>query len=401
MTGVMNAFPPAPEGQATLANWRTAPFNKWAFHHVREVVPSAEIANDPDDTARLEAAARDLSGLSFTAPSGESMGFDAFLETTDTDGLVILKDGRIIHESYANGMHAGTPHILMSVSKSMLGLLAGILVDKGLLDPEQPASDIVPEVTDTAYRGASVRHRLDMRAGIAFDEDYLATSGPIIQYRKATNWNPLESGEAESDLRSFYANLTEADGDHGRGFHYVSPNTDLLGWIIERAGGKPYAELMSEFLWRPMGANRPGYVTVDRLGAPRAAGGMCVTTRDLALVGQLLINDGKRDGAQIIPSGWITDIATAGDPAAWQAGEFAPKFSGMDIHYRTKWYVHRSEGGARDGAMLFGVGVHGQNLFVDAARGLVIAKFSSQALPLDEDRIKLTTAWVQALRTQL
>lgn len=395
----MKTFPPDVEAQVTLANWRTAPFNKWAFHHVREIVPSADIPNDPEAVAALPTALEDLSSLGARDEAGRTLDLDGFLSATDTDALVILKEGRVIHESYANGMDRGTPHILMSVSKSMLGLLVGILVDRGTLDLGRQVTDIIPEVRATAYAGATVRDLLDMRAGIAFDEDYLATSGPIIEYRKATNWNPLGPGESESDLRAFFANLTESDGPHVGRFHYVSPNTDLLGWIIERSAGARYVDLMSELLWRPMGASRPAYVTVDRLGAPRVAGGMCATARDLALVGQMVASDGAIEGRQIVPAGWIADITGAGDPEAWNAGDFAEFYPGVAMHYRSKWYVERP--GPSGGALLFGLGVHGQNLFVDAARGLVIAKFSSQALPLDEAGIALTTRWVTAARAAL
>jgi CubicO group peptidase (beta-lactamase class C family) len=393
---MMKTFPPEADAQVTLANWRTAPFNKWAFHHVREIVPSAEIPNDPEAVTAVPMSLEDLSSLGAADDAGRSLDLDGFLEATDTDALVILKGGRIIHESYANGMDRGTPHILMSVSKSMLGLLAGILVDRGILDLERQVTDIVPEVKPTAYAGATVRDLLDMRAGITFDEDYLATSGTIIEYRKATNWNPLGPGETEIDLRAFYANLTEGDGPHGGRFHYVSPNTDLLGWIIERSAGARYVDLMSELLWRPMGAGRSAYITVDRLGAPRVAGGMCATARDLALVGRMVASDGAIEGRQIVPAAWIADITSAGDPDAWNAGDFAALFPGVPMHYRSKWYIERP--GPSGGAMLFGVGVHGQNLFVDAARDLVIAKFSSQALPLDETRIALTTRWVTGVR---
>ena len=393
-------FPPREDEQVTLANWRNAPFNRWAFHHVREVVASAEIANDPDNVAAPPEAPGDLSGLTVTDDAGKTLDLAGFMAATDTDGLVILKSGRIIHESYGNGMGVGTPHILMSVTKSMLGLLVGILVERGVLDPSRLVTDIIPEVKPTAYAGATVRNLLDMRAGIDFDEDYLATSGTIVEYRKATNWNPLGPGEVESDLRSFYANLTKNDGPHGGAFHYVSPNTDLLGWIIERSAGARYADLMSELLWQPMGASRAAYITVDRLGAPRVAGGMCATTRDLALVGQLVAQEGARDGKQIVPASWIADITTQGDAEAWSAGDFAPYFPCVPMHYRSKWYIERSfdGGGAGDGAMLFGVGVHGQNVFVDKSRDLVIAKFSSQALPLDAARIALTARWVAAAR---
>ena len=66
------------------------------------------------------------------------------------------------------------------------------------------------------------------------------------------------------------------------------------------------------------------------------------------------------------------------------------------MHYRSNWYVERP--GAIGGSLLFGIGVHGQNLFVDVDRHLVIAKFSSQALPLDPDLIPLTSRWVDAVR---
>ena len=96
------------------------------------------------------------------------------------------------------------------------------------------AEIFVPEVKGTAYHGATLRHLLDMRAGIAWDENYLATSGPIVEYRKATGWNPLGPGETPSDLHSFYQHL-EKPGAHGGALHYVSPNSDLLGWVVERA----------------------------------------------------------------------------------------------------------------------------------------------------------------------
>src|SRR5436309_6850322 len=126
-------------------------------------------------------------------------------------------------------MTAESPHILMSVSKSLLGLLAGVLAARNAFDPDRLVTDVIPEVKGTAYEGATIRHLLDMRAGIAFNEDYLATSGPIVAYRKATGWNPLGPGDAACDLRSFYEELKAADGKHGGRFHYVSPNTDLLG----------------------------------------------------------------------------------------------------------------------------------------------------------------------------
>ena len=167
--------------------------------------------------------------------------------------------------------------------------------------------------------------------------------------------------------------------------HYVSPNTDLLGWVIERATGRRYAELMSELLWKPMGAARSAYITVDRLGAPRCAGGVCATVGDLARVGQLLVEGGARDRAQIVPESWIDDITRNGDRVAWAAGDLAAYFPGLPLRYRSQWYV-------RDGAapLAFGYGIHGQFLVVDCSREIVIAKVSSGAQPTDPERIGMT-----------
>jgi CubicO group peptidase (beta-lactamase class C family) len=364
----MQGFPPAPGTQVSLANWRTPPFNKWGFQHTREIVPSADIANDPAKVLPLASAPVEL-------------GVEEAFAATDTDALVVLHRGRLAYERYANGMTAHTPHILMSVSKSMLGLL----VEKLGLDTGREVSEIIPEIRGTAYRGATLRHLLDMRAGVAWDENYLATSGPIIEYRKSTGWNPLGPGEAPSDLHSFYANLKEQDGPHGGRLHYTSPNSDLLGWVIERATGARYADLMSELVWKPAGAERSAYITVDRLGAPRCAGGMCVTLRDLARV-----------GVWVLEQGMTERFERDGDPSAWATGDLAPYYPGLPMRYRSFWYVV-------DGAapLAFGMGIHGQNLFIDRVNDLVIAKLSSQAMPMDAARIGLTMRAISEVRKLL
>jgi CubicO group peptidase (beta-lactamase class C family) len=255
---------------------------------------------------------------------------------------------------------------------------------------------VVPEVAGTAYEGAKVRHLLDMRAGVAFDEDYAAPFGPIVEYRKSTNWNPLGPGEIASDLRSFYQSLRASDGPHGGRFHYVSPNTDLLGWVAERATGRRFADLMSDHLWKPMRAECSAYVTVDRLGAPRCAGGICATARDLARVGQLLVDGGICGPTQVIPSAWIEDITLNGSEDAWAAGVFAPFFPGRKMHYRNKWYVDVDRP-----PLLFGLGIHGQYLFVDRRNRIVVAIMSSQSLPLDAAMISSTMSAVAEVRRAL
>ena len=383
MSEVMQGFPPSEPNRVSLANWRKAPYCHWAFHHVREIIPSADISNDPTDVWELKPNTMDTS----------SLGLDNAMVSTDCDAIVVLHKDKLVHESYRNGMTSRDPHILMSVSKSMLGLVAGTLVERGELAENDLITKHLPEIENTAYAGATVRDLLDMRAGILFDEDYLATEGPIVDYRFAANWNPVPKDRVAADLRSFMSLLTETDGPHGGRFHYVSPNTDLLAWVFERASGMRYAELVSERLWKPLGAEAPGYITVDRIGGARAAGGKCLLARDLARVGMMMANGGQRDGKQVVPACWLEDIVQNGDPQAWKDGDFYNEMGQRDIHYRSKWYVNREAE-----PLIFGVGIHGQFLFVDPAKKLSVAWLASQGSPLDSPLFEQVLATIEKIR---
>ena len=113
-------------------------------------------------------------------------------------------------------------------------------------------------------------------------------------------------------------------------------------------------------------------------------------------LGLLVAHGGRYDGKQIIPSAWLEDIFGGGDAEAWNVGDFLKYYPGLPMHYRSKWYVVRGEA-----PLAFGMGVFGQNLFVDPKNDIVIAKFSSQALPMDEGRIMLTMRLVELVRSPL
>ena len=150
---MMDRFPPPPGAQVTLANWRMSPFNRWGFQHAREIVPLADIANDPVDLRRLPPVDTDFAALAIDDWHGRRIGLDVFLSHTQTNAFVLVHHGRVLCERYANGMGPAAPHILISVSKSVLGLLAGILAANGVLDIDAPAKRYVPESRGSALRG--------------------------------------------------------------------------------------------------------------------------------------------------------------------------------------------------------------------------------------------------------
>jgi CubicO group peptidase (beta-lactamase class C family) len=379
-TNLMDDFPPSPERLVTLANWRKAPFSAWGFRNVRRLVPTADIAASGQAIA-LETSLDDISHVGFTGHDGQLTTVGPALGATDTDAFIVLRRGRIAAEWYGPGMDATTPHIVFSVSKSICGALGGILADRGLLDPDAPVIDTVPELKSSVYAGCTVRHLLDMAVGIAFTEDYDDPAGDVARYRHAVGWDPLPPGQAPIDLRSFLK-MQKPDGqNHGGLFHYVSTNTDVLGWVYERACKKPYAELVSEYLWKPLGAECHAYITVDAHNAMRAAGGVCVAPRDLARFGEMIRRRGVADGRQVVPGAWIDDITTRGDAKAWARSEFADVFP--QASYRSQWY--RID---RDRGVLAAFGIHGQWIYIHPDAELVIIRMASEATPLDPDRVR-------------
>jgi CubicO group peptidase (beta-lactamase class C family) len=377
---LMNGFPPPPDRLVTLANWRKAPFSAWGFRNVRRLVPTAGIPAS-GHSIPLAASLEGIGDAGFTGHDGEPTTVSRALPATSTDAFIVLRRGRIVAEWYGNGMSATTPHIVFSVSKSICGTLGGILADRGLLNPDAPVTKYVPELKSSVYAGCTVRHLLDMAVGIAFNEDYDDPKGDVARYRNAVGWDPLPAGDEAIDLRS-YLGLQKPDGrEHGGLFHYVSTNTDVLGWVYERACAKSYADIVSEYLWQPLGAECDACITVDAHNAMRAAGGVCVAPRDLARFGELIRQRGVAGGRQVVPAAWIDDINTQGDAGAWARSEFADIFP--KASYRSQWY--RID---RDKGVLVAFGIHGQWIYIHPDAELVIIRMASEATPLDPDRVR-------------
>jgi CubicO group peptidase (beta-lactamase class C family) len=369
--------------EVTLANWRTYPFNKWSFQNVGELVPSAPIPAVNGNEIPMQ----DMSGLlSEKVPLGSKQETVAdFLARSYTDALTVMKDGRIVGDWAAPNMQQGARHIIFSISKSLTAILAGIVEGEGLLDPEAPVTRYVPEAAGSAYGDATVRHVLDMVVSIDIDEAYTDPDSAYGRYRKATLWNP--GGGAES-LTSFLMTLPRLDEDHGVTFRYRSPNSDLLGIIIERATGRRIPDLLSEKLWQPLGAKSEASITVDMEGAARTAGGMSVTARDLARIGEMMRQGGMANGRRVVPESWVRDTTNAGSAEAWQKGAMVHLFP--QGRYRNKWYQ------PGDGSFC-GIGIHGQWLYVDPSAGTVIVKMSSQPEPVDDPLDIECVSFFQAL----
>ena len=372
-------------------NWREAPWNVWAFRHVHELVPTARIRATPGLAEEAKVDATALTEHEFVR-DGKRCTVAAILQQTSTDAITVMKAGRFIADFHAPNFDLQSRHILFSASKSIAGLLAGMLVGDGDLDPESPVAHYIPELARSAFGDASVRHVLDMRTSLAFNEDYLDPDGMFARYRRAGLLDPRRDGDRVETVIGFLSSLPKGPEEHGGPFHYCSPNSDVLGLVIERASGMRYSEFAATRLWQPLRLRNDGEVTVDIAGTARSGGGLCMTVRDLARIGELMRTGGTADGKRLMPADWVTDTLTGGSAHAWQQGSFAawlPKGK-----YRNKWYQVGNDSGA-----CFAIGIHGQWLYVDPKRETVIAKFSSQSDPTNNDMKFLNLAMFEAIST--
>ncbi len=372
---LMRGAPPHPSGQVTLANWREPRFGRWSFSHIRQLLPTAPIAAAPEPYELPEDRV-DLGTLKI----GESQQFlDDFLAKSNTDAFMVMSDGKLLFEWFGGFGNADQPHIAFSVSKSLASLLVGILVNKGVLNPEQQLSYYLPEIAGSAYDGANLRHLLDMTVASAFIEDYLDESGVFMAYRRASAWSPVEEGHSTEGLRAFLTKLPASDGNHGYRYHYCSPHTDLLGWVIERAAEAPVADLLSSLLFRPSGTHIDAYITLETLGAPRLAGGICLAPADLLRLAEMVRCEGALGGRQIVPASWIADFTHYPDTKAWQRQTASPRLFDRGS-YRSKWY----RTGLNDNEIC-AIGIHGQWIWINPRRAVTIIRMASHDTPIDTE----------------
>ncbi len=398
--GLMSGAPPFPPAtRVTLANWQDPPFNRWAFQHVRELIPTARIVRGSGPVWRLPRTERDIAGVKFRA-GDRVISVGQLLADTYTDGFLVVHRGRIAAEHYFNGMAPDTPHLLMSVSKSVVSAVASVLAGRRVLDVSAQVTDVVPELAGTSFDGATVQHLLDMRAGTRFDESYEDPEADVRTYERVYLWRPRDGSPLPADALSYFATLGN-DGQHGGPFRYRSILTDVLAWVVERAAGTRLHELIAAELWQPMGAEFDAEITVDSHGNPMADGGICATLRDLGRFGQLFLRQGRRGRRAIVPSAWIGDtIRGAPDGAqAFASGDNPPGYP-PGAHYRNCWWI-------RDPGLPFwhASGINGQNVLIHAPSQTVVVKLSTWPVALSPDMMQATvlgvTAIAQALRDGL
>jgi CubicO group peptidase (beta-lactamase class C family) len=377
---------------ATLANWQTAQFLRWSFQHAREMVPTARISRGTGAIAELPVEPRPVADVVVPRLDGSSTTVGAVVATTYTDGFMVMHDGRVIAEEYPAGMAPDALHLLMSVTKSLVGSVASVLVDRGVLDPAASLTTYVPALELSGYAGATVRHVLDMRSGIVFSEDYLDPSAEVRLLQQCIGWSPRRDPGMPSSMYDFLLTLKQGS-PHGGPFAYRSCETDVLGWVCEQATGVRMAELMSDLLWSRLGVEHDADISIDSTGAAFHDGGMSTTMHDLAHFGQMLLDEGRSmTGQRVLAASWIRDTFV-GDPDSRQA--FASSLTDTRMPggmYRNQFWLPYP-----DREVLLCLGIHGQMVYVNPAARLVGVKMSSWPVPQDAAMLSATLQLFDAI----
>jgi CubicO group peptidase (beta-lactamase class C family) len=383
---VMQGCPPPPAARVTHENWDSPPFNRWAFCNLRQVLPTRAVPRGDGPPSLLPRAEQDLSPLAFRGPDGLERRLDAFLDETFTDGLLVLHRGNVVVERYLGHLRCESLHLSQSVAKSVVGTVAGVLIEDGRIDPAAPLATHVPELARCGYADATLAQVLDMRSGTRFSEVYTDPDSDVIKLDPIVGWKPNRP-DVPNTIYDLILTLPK-ERAHGGAFQYRSIETDMIGWACERATGSHLCDLVSTLIWQPMDAEFDACFTVDRGGAALADGGFNAALRDYARFGLIYANGGKLAGKQIVPARWVAACRT-GDTSAFGA----PYTDGLPGGaYGRQWWVRDPQAG-----IIMARGVFGQMIYVDPTRDLVIVKLSTWPDFTNLDRFLLTLAAVDAI----
>lgn len=296
---------------------------------------------------------------------GLTLNVEDTLAKTKTTSLLVMRDGKIIHEEYRLGTKADDQRISWSVAKSVLSLATGVAVERGLLDLDRAVETYEPSLVGSAYEGVSVRQVLQMSSGVRFNEDYFDFWSDINRMGRV-----LALG---GSMDEFAAQVEERDREPGVARKYVSIDTHIAAMVLRAATGKALSQWVSETLFQPLGISQGAYYVTDGEGVAFALGGLNLKTRDYARIGQLVLNNGRVGAKSVVPASWIIESIAASAPAATQADGFG---------YGYQWWIPDGTSG-----VVVARGIYGQFIWIDRKTRTVVVKTSAdRAFRTDDHR---------------
>lgn len=346
---------PSPATIAMRWQWLNPAINAFTFRETWQVFEHRPVnAAGP----RFELPEGDALAMPEIEFEGEARYYDRFAEETYTNAFLVIRDGRVVFESYRNRSDATTRFIGFSMSKTITAMLVGIALEQGTVASlDDLVTKYVPELEGTGYDGVTLRQVMQMRSGVDYQERYDFGDNPSFAGRLH------EQAIIRNEMRFAHGALeTRRANAPGSTFNYSTLDTFVIGWVLERATGMELASYTEANLWGPLGAESPGFWLADGPpGAGRELSGMGfnATLRDFGRLGQLLLDGGKRGDRQILPAGWVAEMT-----------RMVPTGEAMPGYGLFTWQVDDEPGA------FAAVGLAGQYIYVHPASRTVIVKLS-------------------------
>jgi CubicO group peptidase (beta-lactamase class C family) len=284
---------------------------------------------------------------------------DEYLERRRITGLLVLKNGEIVAEHYRYARTPEARFLSFSMAKSVTSLLIGVAVDKGLIASlDDPAEKYATALAGSPYGATTIRQLLRMSSGIKFTENYDGNDDISRLSRSIAGSGPRPA----QLLKTFSDRINPA----GEKFVYATAETEVLSRVLTgAAGGKTMSELTSEWLWKPLGAERDALWKIAADGQEQGGGGFAATLRDWGRLGLLLAADGKVGEQQVVPREYLLDATDATrQPPAFAPGKATPQL-GYGYQF---WLMPQKT------RTFLLQGIHGQTVMVQPASGIVVVQ---------------------------
>ena len=355
---------PFERSDINLLNWQYWPYSRYASHHPREFIPMVTIHAD-SEAAALEEVKNDpfnLMALNVSVDSEKDVLLIDLLKSIQMKGFAVMNKGKLVFETYDQGMQKHDIQILQSTSKTFTGMLIHKLASEGLLDLGANVDEYLPDLNADVFKGSTLQNMLDMEVGFPDFGSYHNANDHGFMSEVHMGLKPKVLGVEHRSTLLFIQQFQKQSFAAGSKFSYNDMNTQVLAMVAEQVTGKQYAQLIEENFWHPLQARYDAAISIDEDGNAGASWGMAITLRDAARFGQMMLNRGSFNGKRVIPESYF--VATFDQPPT---APLTPYFLlGQQEDYRNQVWMLRDDG------LMYTVGSFGQFIFADYKNEIAI-----------------------------
>jgi CubicO group peptidase (beta-lactamase class C family) len=313
------------------------------FKNIRELLPT-RIINKSDYPLSLSYELDDFFDISYRYKN-KTYTIQDYINKYKVGGLIILRNGKILHEEYNFGNNQESRWISFSVTKSVTSMLLGAAIKDGFIkNVEEPVVTYLPHLIDSSYKDVTIKQVLHMSSGIKWNEDY---TDPYSDVSLASGLNSLE-------LYS-YLNKLRKSSNPGEKFNYNTGETNLIGGIVRSAIGNNLSTYLEQKIWKPFGMEHDAYWVLDN-NYSLELGGCCInaTLRDYSRIGLFAMNKGiTREGIAVLPNNWIDESTNPSNNLEY---------------YGYQWWLDGPEYES-----FYADGIFGQFIWIDPSSKIVVA----------------------------